>query len=92
MTITMQKNWFFPVFLLLIKVSCSVIGWETQQDTFNQKVVILGATFPWWHFSYKEHYDHMILFTDIDDQRILQSDWMKGRIIPSLDDYHHANN
>ena len=44
MIISVQKikdiSWFFPV-LLLIKESFNLIGCETQQNTFNQKMVTI---------------------------------------------------
>ena len=51
MIISVQKikdiYWFFLA-LLLIKKSFNLIGWETQQTTLNQKVVVSGTNFPWW--------------------------------------------
>ena len=48
MIIFMQKikdvNWFFP-FLMLIKEFFNLIGWETQQATPIQKVVVSSGTF-----------------------------------------------
>ena len=68
-----EIHWFFPI-LLLIKESFNLIGWETPQATTIQNVLVSGAIYPDDFLHAKMN--HLVLFTDIDDQRILLSDWM----------------
>ena len=59
----------------MIKESCNLIGQEAQ---LTRPSLISDANFPWWISPRKKLRDQLILFRDIDEQRILQSDWTRG--------------
>ena len=86
----------------MIKEFCDPIG-QTHSAHTQPKVVIWNATFPWYLSLSKKLRYQLILLRDINDQRILQSDWIRGtsgliqpKMIVSdvtyLDDYLHAKN
>ena len=83
----MEKNYGFLPNVLQIKKSCRLIGQEAQLDTSNQtqsQVLPSFAVsdgifiFPWWPTPTEKVKYHLILSRDIDNQRTLQWDWMKG--------------
>ena len=71
-----KKDWQWPdkgitYFLpeiLTIKESWNLIVSKANKQTNKQTVLSFHA---------KKHYDHLILFPDIDYQRILEPDWVK---------------
>ena len=90
MIISMQRikdfNWFFPV-LSLIKESFNLIGWKTQKAIPNQKWQFQALlSFDGYLYAKKNNkknnkkkLNSFDFFYRHFDQRILESDWMKGR-------------
>ena len=71
-------TWFFPQ-ILMIKEPCNLIGSKAQTTSHTQpKEGLSHATFTWWLSpSTKNQWEWAILPRDIDDQRIIQSDWTR---------------
>ena len=92
---TLKITWFFPQ-IFTIKKSYNMAGWKTKMVTTNQKRYMPPSLDDYLYA--KNIRTHTILFRNIDDQRILQSDWSRGRIgctpnkkmLTSAYDYLHA--
>ena len=69
-------NWFLPE-ILKINKSWNPSGPETKIGHTQSRVVVLDATFPQWFSPFKNKRNWPVLSSDIADQRILQSDWMR---------------
>ena len=53
--------------------------WLNERHNWpHWKLLVSDAAFPWWLTPCKKLGYHLIHSRDIDDQRILQSDWTKG--------------
>ena len=80
LTISMQKikdiNRFFTI-LLLVKESLNLIEWDTMGQT-QPKHHSHRCYLPLMTISTQKKTKGTWFFPDIDDQRILQSDWMRG--------------
>ena len=77
----MQKNWdinWFLLEILIIKEFCNLVGPEAHLATPNQKKQSQVLVSLWWLSSCKTLRYQLTLSWDIKDQRILQSDWMRG--------------
>ena len=63
--------------------------WTRGKTSHTQpKLLVSNATFPWWLFPCNVKITiwrhHLILSRDIDEQRILQSDWIRSTLCHSL--------
>ena len=64
----------------MIKESCNLIGQETQLTKLNQKWY--SHMLPFFDDCLHEKIrDQVIPYRDINDQRILQSDWMRDSTV-----------
>ena len=68
-----SNDLFFPK-ILMIKEFCNLILKDAKLGQIKPKVIVSNATSPGGQSPYK---NRLIPFREIDDQRTLQSDWMK---------------